>query len=180
MVLPRIPSFEDLLKRIRQPKAASSLSDTTTPLLDEPTAAGQGIKIPSGFKMLPDRSKGISLVSPSGLNYQVTKINPDGRIAAMKAFNATGKPVTRIPSATVAPKPAELTTIQQQQVANRQLPAGVHQPGTQAGKLATIEPKEFLNPQVVNGFAQSLTNLPHQTGAAILQATQGQGGASCE
>ncbi|GAG90227.1 unnamed protein product, partial [marine sediment metagenome] len=97
MVMPRIPTFEELLKRIRQPKVPKIEE------LDDTQASELGYKLPSGWRL--KRLEGIdSLISPRGLTFTDLKFD-GGKITDFQAFRGD-KPV-RLPTTPVEPPPVK-------------------------------------------------------------------------
>ncbi|KKM91658.1 hypothetical protein LCGC14_1226350, partial [marine sediment metagenome] len=103
MVMSRfsLPSFEELLKRVRQPRLPSA-SDTATPEIDIQDTS-LGFQPPPGFKVQGDGS----LLSPRGITFKDFKLK-DGKITSFQAFKGD-KPI-RLPSQRPAPLTSDVVT----------------------------------------------------------------------
>ncbi len=97
----QIPTFEELLKKVKQPKVTVS-SD----LLDADSASELGYKIPDEWKLGQDIT-GTSLISPRGNIFKNLKISPEGRIEDFEPVSAEGKPIKLPPVKPEEPPPVE-------------------------------------------------------------------------
>ncbi len=89
----KIPTFEELLKRVKAPKVTIK---TAGDLVDSDSASRLGYKIPPEWKLGQDIT-GTSLVSPRGNIFRNLKLSPEGKIEDFEPFSAEGKPI-RLPS----------------------------------------------------------------------------------
>ena len=100
MPLPRIPTFEELLKKVRQPKVPE-LED-----IDATQASELGFNLPPNWRLR--RLGGVdSLISPRGLTLRDLKMD-EGKLTDFQAFRGD-KPV-RLPQPIVEPPPVEPPT----------------------------------------------------------------------
>ncbi len=94
MPLPRIPTFDELLKKVKQPKVPKIEE------LDTTQASGLGYNLPPNWKL--NRLGGVdSLISPRGLTFNNLKRDDNGKITDFQAFRGD-KPV-RLPQPIVEP-----------------------------------------------------------------------------
>ena len=97
MPLPRIPTFEELLKKVRQPKVPEPED------IDATQASEFGYNLPPNWRL--QRLGGVdSLISPRGLTFRDLKMD-EGKITDFQAFRGD-KPV-RLPQPIVEPPPEE-------------------------------------------------------------------------
>ena len=98
MPLPRIPTFDELLKRVRQPKVPK-LEE-----LDATQASEFGFNLPPNWRL--SRLGGVdSLISPRGLTFRDLKRDDNGQITDFQAFRGD-RPV-RLPQPIVEPPPVD-------------------------------------------------------------------------
>ncbi len=94
MTLPRIPTFEELLKKVRQPKVPEPEE------LDATQASELGFNLPPNWRLR--RLEGVdSLISPRGLTFRDLKRDDNGKITDLQVFRGD-KPV-RLPQPIVEP-----------------------------------------------------------------------------
>jgi len=104
----KIPTFEELLKKIKQPKVTVK---ATGDLLDSDSASQLGHKIPPEWKLGQDII-GTSLISPRGLTWR--KIGDTNTIADFKPFSAEGKPIKLPPPIEPPPEPPPIKVSEQE------------------------------------------------------------------
>ena len=134
----KIPTFDELLKKVRQPKLPS-VSDTTTQEIE-------GFSPPAGFQ-LRQNGEGIELLTPRGLTFRNLKI-VNGKIADFQAFRGD-KPV-RLPAPIAPGSPPTLATGVSAKVTAEQpiteLPPGFKPP---VGELRALTAEETARQEAI-------------------------------
>jgi len=103
--LPKIPTFDELLKQVKQPKVA--ITSPVGDLMDANGAAELGYKIPDDWQLKHDTIEGDSLLSPRGEVFKNIKLSPEGRIEDFDIFTTDGKPI-QLPTPTTMPSPVAI------------------------------------------------------------------------
>ena len=103
MVIPKyeIPTFDELLKKIKQPKV--TVGGLVGDELDSDGALELGYKIPANWKLRQDIT-GASLISPRGNIFKNLKLGPEGNIEDFGVFSAGGTPI-KLPPSLLKPPP---------------------------------------------------------------------------
>ncbi len=100
MTLPKIPTFEELLKKVKLPKVP--VKDLSADEFDASQASALGIKLPQGWKL--KRSEGVdTLLSPRGLTFSNLKMDK-GKVVDFQAFHGD-RPVPLATDKTTQLKP---------------------------------------------------------------------------
>src|SRR3990170_4533733 len=90
MVMTRLPTFDELLKKVKQPKPIK------TPIVSDVVTPTSPFGLPSGWTMgkspLPDGRVEGTLTSPQGITFKGLKVSPEGKIVNYQAFKGE-KPI---------------------------------------------------------------------------------------
>ena len=109
MTMPQIPTFDELLRRIRQPQVTVKelIAPTEPEEFDVEGASQFGYTLPAGWKLRRIEGQADTLLSPRGHIARPLKFGGDGRLTDFSMTTLDGKPVRMTPPPPTEPPPPE-------------------------------------------------------------------------